>query len=160
VTALPIVEIDLDDPTPPYAQLWRQLVTMIEAAVLKPGERLPPVRQLAGDLGLAPGTVMRAYRELETTGHVRGDRRRGTTVAKRPHRTPFEIDLAVHALAEAYCKSATRAGADPKQIVAAVMNVFAHPGDPGAAGDPYNRGGGAQSAHSAAAWSATRSRSS
>ncbi|WP_091669186.1 GntR family transcriptional regulator [Amycolatopsis marina] len=48
---------------------------MIDSGSFAEGERLPPVRQLAGDLGVAPGTVMRAYKALERTGHVRGDRR-------------------------------------------------------------------------------------
>ena len=48
-----------DDPTPPYEQLRRQLVDIIGAGVVGGGERLPPVRQLAADLGVAVGTVAR-----------------------------------------------------------------------------------------------------
>jgi len=59
------------DPTPPYEQLRRQLVDLIEGGQLVAGERLPPLRQLAGDLGLAVGTVARTYRELEVAGLVR-----------------------------------------------------------------------------------------
>lgn len=69
------------DPTPPYEQLRRQLVDLIEGGQLVAGERLPPLRQLAGDLGLAVGTVARTYRELELAGLVRSRRGAGTRVA-------------------------------------------------------------------------------
>ena len=62
---LSTVTVDVLDPTPPYEQLRRQLADLIGSGVLSPGDRLPPVRQLAADLGLAVGTVARTYRELE-----------------------------------------------------------------------------------------------
>lgn len=73
--------VDPSDPTPPYEQLRRQLVDLITACLLPVGERLPPVRQLAGDLELAPGTVARAYRELERAGLLTTRRGAGTRVA-------------------------------------------------------------------------------
>ena len=50
---------------------------------LRPGSRLASVRQRAGDLGLAPGTVARAYSELEAAGALATRRREGTLVAER-----------------------------------------------------------------------------
>ena len=47
------VTIDLVDPTPPFEQVRRQLTLLIETGQLVTDERLPSVRQLAGDLGLA-----------------------------------------------------------------------------------------------------------
>ena len=52
---LSTVTVDVLDPTPPYEQLRRQLADLIGSGVLGAGDRLPPVRQLAADLGLAPG---------------------------------------------------------------------------------------------------------
>ena len=49
--------VDTSDPTPPYEQLRRQLAELIQAAALSPGDRLPPLRQLAADLGLELGRV-------------------------------------------------------------------------------------------------------
>ena len=49
-----------------------------------PGTRLPTVRRLAGDLGLAVNTVARAYRELERDGLVVTRGRNGTVVAASP----------------------------------------------------------------------------
>ena len=64
----PALTVTPDDPTPPSEQLRRQLVDLIEGGQLVEGERLPPLRQLAGDLGLAVGTVARTYCELEAAG--------------------------------------------------------------------------------------------
>lgn len=76
-----IVEIDPRSPMPPYEQLRHQIATMITLGTLEPATRLPPIRQLATDLDLAPGTVARAYRELEDDGLVVARGRRGTRVA-------------------------------------------------------------------------------
>ncbi len=74
------LHVDETDPTPPFEQLRRQLVALIEAGTLGEGARLPPVRQLASDLALATGTVARTYRELEKAGLVRSRRGAGTVV--------------------------------------------------------------------------------
>jgi GntR family transcriptional regulator len=76
-----VLSVDPDDPTPPYEQLRRQLADLITAGRLGPGDRLPPLRQLAGDLGVAVGTVARTYRELEQEGRLTSRRGGGTRVA-------------------------------------------------------------------------------
>jgi GntR family transcriptional regulator len=58
----PFLTVETASPVPPYEQVRSQLAQLIHHHVLKPGERLPPVRQLAADLGLAVGTIARAYR--------------------------------------------------------------------------------------------------
>lgn len=72
--------IDHSDPAPPYEQICRQVVTLVEAGELAPGDRLPTVRRLAEDLGLAVNTVARAYRELETRGAIETRGRSGSFV--------------------------------------------------------------------------------
>lgn len=76
-----VLALDPDDRTPPYEQIRRQLADLITAGRLGPGDRLPPLRQLAGDLGLAVGTVARTYRELEQEGLLISRRGGGTRVA-------------------------------------------------------------------------------
>lgn len=76
-----VLTLHPDDPTPPYEQLRRQLADLITAGQLGPGDRLPPLRQLAGDLGVAVGTVARTYRELEHEGLLTSRRGGGTRVA-------------------------------------------------------------------------------
>jgi GntR family transcriptional regulator len=75
-----VLTLDPDNPTPPYEQLRRQLAELIAAGQLGPGDRLPPLRQLAGDLGVAVGTVARTYRELEQDGLLISRRGGGTRV--------------------------------------------------------------------------------
>jgi DNA-binding transcriptional regulator YhcF (GntR family) len=81
-----IVEIDPSSSIPPYEQIRAQIATMIGSGVLPPDARLPPIRQLAADLGLATNTVARAYRELEAEGLVASRVRHGTRVT--PNRKP------------------------------------------------------------------------
>ena len=76
-----MIVIDPSSPVPPFEQLRSQIVAEIAADELVPGERLPTVRRLAEDLGVAPGTVARAYRELETAGFIETRGRNGTFVA-------------------------------------------------------------------------------
>jgi DNA-binding transcriptional regulator YhcF (GntR family) len=76
----PVLQVNLNSPVPPYEQLREQIAGLIATNDLKPGDRLPPVRQLAADLGLAGGTVARAYRELEQAGLIEGRGRHGTVV--------------------------------------------------------------------------------
>ena len=63
-----LLRIDPASAIPPYEQLRTQVVAMTVTGELEPGQKLPTVRQLAADLGLAPNTVARAYRELEADG--------------------------------------------------------------------------------------------
>jgi DNA-binding transcriptional regulator YhcF (GntR family) len=77
-----VLSIDPASSVPLYEQLRDQLIEQISAGVLAPTERLPPVRRLAGDLGLAPNTVARVYKELEASGYVQTHGRNGTTVAE------------------------------------------------------------------------------
>ena len=76
-----MLRVDPRSAVPPYEQVRSQVVAQVEAGQLRPGDRLPPVRRLAGDLGLASGTVARAYRELEAAGVVVTRGRNGTVVA-------------------------------------------------------------------------------
>jgi DNA-binding transcriptional regulator YhcF (GntR family) len=72
------------DPTsdqPPFDQLRTQVARRAASGDLPPGTRLPTVRALAAELGLAANTVARAYRELEADGVVVTEGRRGTFVA-------------------------------------------------------------------------------
>ena len=80
----PAVRIDTTSQVPPYEQIRAQLAALIRSGQLAEGERLPTVRQLAADLGLAPGTVGRAYRELEAAELISARRGAGTRVAPLP----------------------------------------------------------------------------
>ena len=77
-----LVTIDLRDATPPFEQIRAQVASLIAVGRLVEGSRLPTVRALASDLGVATGTVARAYKELEAAGLIESRRRLGTIVAR------------------------------------------------------------------------------
>jgi GntR family transcriptional regulator len=81
----PTLLVNLDSPVPPYEQLREQIAGLVATGDLPPGSRLPPVRQLAADLGIASGTVARAYRELDEAGLIEGRGRHGTVVRAEAH---------------------------------------------------------------------------
>lgn len=74
------VSLDPASPDPPFEQVRTQLAAQVADGRLEPGERLPTVRALAGEVGLAVNTVARVYRELEADGVVATEGRRGTFV--------------------------------------------------------------------------------
>ena len=59
----PTLRIDVGSSVPPFEQIRGQVAGLIASGALSPGDRLPTVRDLASDLGVAVGTVQRAYRE-------------------------------------------------------------------------------------------------
>lgn len=115
------LRVDAADPTPPYEQIRRQLALLIDTGELGQGERLPTVRQLAGDLQVAPGTVSRAFRELEAGGYVETRRAAGTRVKARQRRSDTsELD----SLAAGFVARARTLGADSDDVRASLERVL------------------------------------
>jgi|RhiMethySRZTD1v2_1073278.scaffolds.fasta_scaffold899748_2 DNA-binding transcriptional regulator YhcF (GntR family) len=75
-----VIAVDTASAEPPFEQVRRQIAALVADGELAAGQRLPTVRQLAADLGLANNTVARAYRELEAAGVIATHGRRGTFV--------------------------------------------------------------------------------
>ena len=65
-----MISINARDPRPIYLQIKEGLCRLILTGVLPEGERLPSVRELAGQLAINPNTIQRAYRELEHEGFI------------------------------------------------------------------------------------------
>lgn len=130
-----LLRVVVTDPTPPYEQLRRQLTELISSGVLGPGERLPPLRQLAADLGLAVGTVARTYRELEGAGLVRSRRGGGTRVQEPGRRqSAGEVAETLRRHADAFVQQARLLGATDDDIRSAVASALMSPGSGGRAG--------------------------
>jgi GntR family transcriptional regulator len=79
-----LLTVDLEHPTPIYAQLDRGIRAAIATGRLAPGDQLPTVRQLAVDLKVNANTVARVYLDLERAGLVQTRRGVGTFVPARP----------------------------------------------------------------------------
>ncbi len=111
------VEVDPRSPVPPYEQIRVRVNELVSTGALRPGDRLSTVRQLAEDLGVAPGTVQRAYRELETEGVVESRGRHGTVVAERQRsRLPRDRRQALRRAASQFIDFAHSIGAQPPEI--------------------------------------------
>ncbi|GAB2476547.1 GntR family transcriptional regulator [Xylanimonas ulmi] len=104
------IVVALRSPVPVYEQIRAQVTAAVAVGTLAPGDRLPASRDLARDLGVAVGTVQRAYKELEAGGVVESRRRTGTVVAAgagatasggRAPRPPADVVARARALVEA-----------------------------------------------------------
>ena len=65
-----MVQLDYRDARPIYTQIVDNFKSQIVAGILQKGEKLPSVRELAGELAINPNTIQRAYRELEAAGWI------------------------------------------------------------------------------------------
>jgi GntR family transcriptional regulator len=77
--------LNIQSKVPIYEQIRNQMIRFIETGVLKEGDRLPSVRQLARDNGINPNTVAKAYAELEADGYVINVPKKGVYVHAEPH---------------------------------------------------------------------------
>ncbi len=114
------VTLDMLSATPPYEQVRTQLAGHIRAGALRPGDKLPVVRALAADLGVATNTIARAYRELETGGLVTTRRRVGTIVQAPP--SPAGPELQRQAVQ--FVREARKAGLAEEEIVDLVRGAM------------------------------------
>ena len=109
-----MITLDPGSSVPPFEQLRAGIAERIRDGRLPAGTRLPPVRRLAEVLDLAPNTVARAYRELETAGLVATAGRRGTMVAA----TGDEVTRAAAAAAAVFADAAHQLGLQTQDAVA------------------------------------------
>ena len=78
-----MVTINYKDGRPFYEQVKEDLRRLVVSGVLRPGDKLPSVRELAGQLAINPNTIQRAYRELETEGYIVSVPGKGSFAAER-----------------------------------------------------------------------------
>ncbi|MDS0138143.1 MULTISPECIES: GntR family transcriptional regulator [unclassified Amycolatopsis] len=116
------IVVDTENGVPPWRQVHDQVIRAATTGALPEGTRLPPIRQLARDLGLASGTVARAYRELEAAGWVATARARGTVVTVPSGRPDREALLA--AAAAEFTAQARDLGADEEAAVKAIRAAW------------------------------------
>jgi DNA-binding transcriptional regulator YhcF (GntR family) len=96
--------VDPGSRTPPYEQLRSQVVDAVRTGRLAAGAKLPTVRALADELGIAVNTVARAYKELEADGIVEGRGRRGTFVRAIGDPSEQALQLAASTFADAVAR--------------------------------------------------------
>lgn len=92
--------IDAASATPPFEQLRAQVVAAVAVGQLAAGAKLPTVRALAAELGLAVNTVARTYRELEAGGVIETRGRAGSFVAPQGDTGQRQAQLAAREFVE------------------------------------------------------------
>ncbi len=104
---------------PLFDQLRSQIIEGIRGGRLRPGTRLPTVRELAAQLGMAVNTVARAYRELESAGVLETRGRFGTFVARND-----PADAAMATAAHAFATAARALGVGKDEALKYVESAF------------------------------------
>ncbi len=117
-----IVHIDARSPVPVFEQLRSQIARLITSGQLGVGTRLPPIRHLATDLGLARGTVNKVYEALARDGLVASAGRRGTVVLDGTRVTASAEDLT--SAADALAMVARQLGLDRATAHQALDGAF------------------------------------
>ncbi|WP_228981976.1 GntR family transcriptional regulator [Streptomyces sp. DH12] len=112
--------LDQDTATPPYEQLRAQIAEQARTGRLAVGSKLPTVRGLAQELGLAANTVAKAYRVLEADGVIETRGRAGTFVAAAGDAAERHAATA----AAAYVREARRLGLSRAEAQAAVAQAL------------------------------------
>ncbi len=112
----PLVRLDQESASAPFDQVRTQLAAQITAGRLVAGTRLPTVRALAAELGIAVNTAARAYRELEAAGLIETRGRAGTVVSARGDAARERLRTA----AQRYVALAREAGIDRDEALAIV----------------------------------------
>lgn len=114
----------LDNGVPVYVQIREQMLQAIGAGILRPGQQMPTMREVAVALRIDLNTVRHAYAELEQTGAIVILRARGTYVAERPP----PIDGARQAkraesVAQQSIALANAAGVDPAEVARQILQL-------------------------------------
>jgi GntR family transcriptional regulator len=117
-----IISIDPEQRRPIYVQIMDEVRRGRVLGTLRPGDPLPSVRQLAGELGVNPNTVKQAYRELEREGLVHERRGQGTYASESALNGDEKRRL-LRGVAERALLDAQRHGAPPDELIEAIRDA-------------------------------------
>ena len=112
------------DALPIYRQIVEQVKAGMAAGLIRPGDRLPPHRDLARDLVVAPLTVKRAYEVLEGEGFVASVRGRGTFAAAVTAEARDDAEATLERRLEALVRQARLLGLNQREVVARVRAAW------------------------------------
>lgn len=112
------ITVDVHAAPAPYEQIRAALARRIDTGELEAGTRLPTVRSLAEELGVAANTVARAYRELEHSAHIETRGRAGSFVAGAG------VEREARAAAAAYAVRVRELGVSPQDALALVEQAL------------------------------------
>jgi GntR family transcriptional regulator len=109
--------LNMESGVPVYRQIIDQVHAARAAGAVRPGDRLPTVRQLAVDLAINPNTVVRAYKELELTGALSTQQGTGTFITDaKIERSAGERERKLDQLVAEFVARAGREGFSVKEL--------------------------------------------
>lgn len=121
------ITLDFRSRTPIYAQIVDQIRWQIASGVIKPGDQLPTVRQMATDLRVNFNTVARAYRMLDEAGVISTQHGRGTYILEEDQEpvSPEQKKKLLTALTQSYLKEAARHGFNTEEVLEIIEQQLA-----------------------------------
>lgn len=119
------IAVEESSATPPFEQVREQIVAAVRSGALLPGERLPAIRSLAAEVGIAANTAARAYRELEAAGVLVTRGRAGTCVAEHPQLPEEGLPQAALDFARETLAAAREAEIDDADLLPALREALA-----------------------------------
>jgi GntR family transcriptional regulator len=141
-----VVELDFRSHIPIYVQIVERIRHLVATDVLKPGEQLPTVRQMAADLRVNFNTIARAYRLLDEAGVISTQQGRGTYVLEPPppEQARHLRQEALAALTRSFLADADRLSFEPDEIIEIVERMAAQWQQEGALPKDEGESGGAE----------------
>jgi GntR family transcriptional regulator len=118
-----ILEVDVGDPRAVYRQVVDEVQRSVAVGVLKAGDSLPAVRQLASQLKVNANTIQHAYHTLEREGAVFVKRGIGTFVAAVPREVKGRHALVARQIAERMLREGYRQGILASDLIAALQEI-------------------------------------
>ena len=109
---------------PPYVQLAEQVRQALLNGTLRPGDRLPTVKEVVAAVAINPNTVLKAYRDLEREGLVEGRQGVGTFVLRRPNGPSPTDQASLRRSLTAWIAKAHEAGLADADIESMVRTVL------------------------------------
>ncbi len=120
------IHLDFSNGLAIYDQIVRQVKFAVAGGVVREGEMVPSVRELARELTLNPNTVARAYRQLQDDGVLGAVRGTGLAVAEGAARRCREERIAlIRSRLEQVFAEAQQSGLDPRKLRALVQRQLA-----------------------------------
>jgi GntR family transcriptional regulator len=112
---------------PTYLQLAQQVRQAVRLGLLRPGDQLPTVKEVVGQLAINPNTVLKAYRELEHDGVAEGRRGVGTFVREQAAPLPADEVKELRGSLQRWVNRARAAGLDDDGMAALFWDVVRPP---------------------------------
>lgn len=116
-------QIDFAARTPIYEQLYYNVIRLASAGAIKPGDKLPPVRVIAAQLGINPNTAAKAYKELENDGYIFSSVGRGSYLTDKLEARSAQRLMVLKELKTAV-KNAVNFGVEKEQMTEIIDKAF------------------------------------